>query len=300
MTKLACFTMIALLGGGIGRAAAQRTPQSVADELLAADRAFSAASAKTDVVSGLGAMFSDDVTLLAPGKMVQGKNAALEALRSNPDNLKSHVQWEPKRAGISADGLHGFTFGIFTTETPDGKKSPGKYLAYWVKESAGWRVAGYKRGRAAGEAPAALAMMEPSLPDALVAASTDASALARHRESLSAAETSFSNDAQSMGLGPAFVKYGRPDAINLGGAGVPGFLVGNEAIGKFIGESSPQPQSPLAWGPDRVLVASSGDLGITFGTIRQNKPEPGTPPTFPFFTIWRRASPADPWRYIAE
>ena len=40
---------------------AAATPQSVVDELLAADRAFSAASAKTDLVSGLTAMFAEDV-----------------------------------------------------------------------------------------------------------------------------------------------------------------------------------------------------------------------------------------------
>src|SRR6187402_548160 len=40
--------------------AQSNSQQQVADELLAADRAFSAASAKTDVISGLSAMFAAD------------------------------------------------------------------------------------------------------------------------------------------------------------------------------------------------------------------------------------------------
>jgi hypothetical protein len=50
-----------------------------------------------------------------------------------------------------------------------------------------------------------------------------------------------------------------------------------------------------------VIVASSGDLGVTMGTIRQNgTPRAGQPSSVPFITIWRRASPAEQWRYVAE
>ena len=46
-----------------------------------------------------------------------------------------------------------------------------------------------------------------------------------------------------------------------------------------------------------ALVASSGDLGVTVGYIRTKD---GSRPPVPFFTVWRRDSPASPWRYIAE
>ena len=302
MTKPASLAIISALLCGVLPAAQERTPQSVADELLAADRAFSSASATSDVVAGLSAMFAEDVTLMVPGKIVRGKAAAAEALSASPDNLKSHMRWMPKRAGISADGQHGFTFGFFITESPDGKKTPGKYLAYWVKGPEGWRVAAYKRGRAAGDTPVSSDVMPPSLPARLVPPSTDKAATATFGESLAAAEGAFSKDAQAMGLGPAFVKYGSADAINLGGPAVPGFVIGNDAIGKLIGQGSPEPHSPLSWGADRVIVASSGDLGVTIGIIRQNAPAAGStePQSFPFFTIWRRGSTTEPWKYIAE
>lgn len=302
MTRPACLAILTVLLCGVLYAAEERTPQSVADELLAADRAFSEASAKTDLASGLSAMFADDVSMMVPGRIAQGKAAAVEALRASPDNLKTHVQWIPKRAGISADGQHGFTFGFMLAQGPDGKPTPGKYLAYWVKGPSGWRVAAYKRTRTAGDPPMSAELMPPSLPARLVPPSTDAATIARHGETLAAAERAFSKDSQTMGLGPAFVKYGSADAINLGGANVPGFVVGNDAIGKFVGAGSPQPTSPVWWGPDKTIVASSGDLGVTIGMITQTAAAAGAsqPQGFPFFTVWRRGSTTEPWKYIAE
>jgi len=54
------------------------SPQSVMDELLAVDRAYSAASAKTDLVFGVSAMFASDVAMSIPG----GKFSAAAATRS--------------------------------------------------------------------------------------------------------------------------------------------------------------------------------------------------------------------------
>lgn len=294
--------MLTVLLCGVLHAAQERTPPSVADELLAADRAFSAAGAKTDLVSGVSATLTDDATLMIPGRMVQGKAAAIEALRADPNNLKAHLTWTANRVGISADGLHGFTFGYMRIEGPDGKTAPAKYLFYWVKGASGWRIAAFKRGRATADTVASTELMAPSLPARLVPPSNDAAAIERHRSSLAAAERAFSADAQTMGLGPAFVKYGSPDAINLGGAATRSLVVGNTAIGKFIGENSPEPTSPLHWGPDKTIVASSGDLGVTIGTITQNTPpaDAATPQTFPFFTVWHRGSTTEPWKYIAE
>jgi hypothetical protein len=71
-----------------------------------------------------------------------------------------------------------------------------------------------------------------------------------------------------------------------------------EAVSQLAGQ--PADGSTLNWAPDRVIVASSGDLGVTIGMIHPNTPRAGQPASFPFFTIWRRASPTAPWRYVAE
>lgn len=279
---------------------AAATPQSAVDELLAADRAFSAASAKTDLVAGLAPMFALDVVIPnPPGQFAESKAAVVAALRANPDNARSQTEWTPVRGGISADGQHGFTAGFMTLNRPNGSTIPLKYLAYWVKQTEGWRVAVYKRVRS-GEGSPSLALMAPALPDRLMPPSTDAAAIARFRESLDQAERSFSNDAQRIGLGAAFAQYGSADALNLEGASDAKLVVGPENIARLVAAGEPATGSTLSWAPDKVLVASSGDLGVTIGMIHPNAPAAGQPTSFPFFTIWRRPSPTAPWRYVAE
>jgi ketosteroid isomerase-like protein len=280
--------------------AAAVTPQTVVDELLAADRAFSAASANTDLVSGLSAMFADDVVIpMPPGQFVNGKTAVVDALRTNADNLTSKTEWTPVRGGVSADGRHGFTFGYMTIHRGDGTDLPLKYLAYWVKQRGGWRVAAYKRSRA-NAAPGSLAPVAPALPERIVAPTTDVAAIERARKSLDGAERAFSDEAQKIGLGPAFVRFGSADAINLGSPDHATVVTGSTKIGEMVGEGLAPNVSPVTWAPERVIVASSGDLGVTIGWITRTSAEQNRPPRNPFFTIWRRANASAPWTYIAE
>jgi ketosteroid isomerase-like protein len=286
LATLAMFTVPALAG-----AQARQF-----DELLAADRAYSAASARTDVITGLTAMFSPKVVMpTPPGKFADGIAAVTEALKANAANAQSTIEWTPVGGGLSADGQHGFTFGFMTLRNPDGTTSPLKYLSYWIREDGAWKVAAYKRTRRpAGEV--STAMVSPSLPGRMVAPSTDVATVAAYSRSLADAEQAFSDEAGMIGLGPAFVKYGRADAMNMGRDA--GFTFGNEAIARSV-EPAPGGPSQLVWKSDHtVMVASSGDLGVSIGYIRQ-KNDPNAPP-FPFFTIWRRENPSAPWRYIAE
>jgi ketosteroid isomerase-like protein len=278
---------------------AATSPQSAVDELLAADRAFSAASAKTDLVSGLTAMFADDVVIpMPPGQFVDGRTAVASALQANADNLTARTEWTPVRGGISADGQHGFTFGYMTIHRQDGSELPLKYLSYWVKHPEGWRVAAFKRTRAS--AAAAAAAVAPAIPDRLVEPTTDAKRLADAKASLDAAERAFSSDAQKIGIGRAFAQHGSADAINLGRPDEPGVVTGSENIGRLVSQGVPEGTSPVSWAPERVIVASSGDLGVTIGWIVPNTPSADRPAKNPFFTIWRKANAAAPWRYVAE
>lgn len=275
------------------------TPRATADELMAADVAASAASAKTTVIPGLTAMFAQDVIMQAPGVgFARGIAAATEALKANADNAAGRLDWTPVRVGVSGDGRHGFSFGYMTLRRADGSAAPLKYLAYWVKRDGRWQVAGYKRRlRAAGDVP--LAAMAPSLPERTMAPGADLRSL---EQGLIAAEKAFSDEAQAIGLGAAFAKHGSIDAMNMGGPNDAAFVIGAEAIGKSVSVGQPPNGSSVNWSADSAIVASSGDLGVTFGYIRPNAPPAGspTPAPIPFFTIWRRASPAAPWRYIAE
>jgi hypothetical protein len=284
----------------IGASQAPQSPQAAAAELLAADRAFSDAGAALEVVDALAAMFADDVMAPAlPGKFVKGKSELVTVMRQNALNAGARATWVPMRAGVSADGTHGFTWGFMTVRRGDVPPQRLKYLAYWVKGPIGWRVMAYRRTPSA-EGDVIMDVQPHALPERAVAAITDAAIIERHRASVIAAEKAFSDTSQKIGLGAAFRLNGRPDAVNMGPPTISDFVRGNVAIGESVGKGSEGKPSPVSWSAsDGALVASSGDLGITFGIITPNGAPAGTP-GFPFFTIWKRDGVNAPWKYIAE
>ncbi len=248
-------------------------------------------------------MFAEDVIMGAGPVNARGRDAAIAALRGNPLNATSRISWTPIRGGVSSDGKHGFTQGYVTTTRADNTKVDGKYLGYWIKKPEGWRLAVYKRmGRPAGQV--SLVMSPPSLPVAGLPAA-EGPALQQYEAELRAAEIAFSSDGTLLGVGPAFFKWGAPDAMNAGGGAE--WVLGPEAISSQNGPGSGAPdadKSSIVWAPTDVIVAPTGDLGVSIGYIwRTSVPEGGGLPRAtaqPFFTIWKRATTRDPWRYVAE
>ena len=271
------------------------TPAAAVDELIAADRAFAAGAKDKVLAEGLLPMFDEETVMPSPAGFVKGREAIAAALAANPANAGAKTSWTPVRGGISADGKHGFTIG-FMTITAEGKQARNaKYVAYWIKRPAGWRVAVYKRAPKP-DGDVTMALMAPSLPEQVLKPTSDPTTLAAYKASLDKAERDFSDMALKIGIGPAFVQNGRADATNIGAG--PGFTVGNEKIGEDVAKFE---GPPIKWGPDDVIVAATGDFGITWGFIRPvNPPANGQPGGGPYTTIWRRAAPDQPWRYVAE
>jgi len=271
--------------------------QAGIEALLAADRAFSAAAADApNAAEGLAPMFDAAVVMPSGPAHVVGRDAVLAAFRDSPAFREGRLSWTPVRAGISADGTQGFTYGYLSLSGGDPARRERKYLAYWVRGGEGWRVAAYRQiPRPAGEVTAEL--LPASLPGFAAPPNPDEAVIEAHQRSLAAAERAFSDRAQQVGLRAAFREYGRADAMNMMGGRA--FAIGLDAITAGFPEG--ETTSTLTWGTERSLVASSGDLGVSIGTIRANGPVPeGQPASFPFFTIWRRDSADAPWRYIAE
>ena len=277
-------------------AGAQATnPRQAFTELLNADRAFSTQGAELPIIESIPRMFAADVIVPAPGnRFAEGREQAIEAMRANADNLTGTATWNPIGGGISSDGQHGFTFGFMDVRRADGTTIPLKYLAYWIKQKDGWRVAAYRRRqRAAGSVTTPA--MAPSLPERIVATTTPAPP--DLVEGLKKVEKEFSDTAQRIGIGEAFAQFGHDTAVNMGPPTSTEFIVGAQAIGRSVSAGSKPGTSPVFWSADRAIVSPAGDLGITFGMIRSNdKPQD---PGAPFFTIWRRTS-SGTWRYIAE
>ncbi|HVQ07918.1 MAG TPA: hypothetical protein VMS43_05745 [Allosphingosinicella sp.] len=274
--------------------------QAELEQLLAADRAFAAAAARAaSAADGFAPMFDAEAVMPLPGSasgFATGRDAVIAALRDSPAFRAGSVSWSPIRGGISADGRQGFTYGYLTLAGGDPARRNRKYLAYWIRRPAGWRVAAYRQlPRAPGPVPTA--MLPPSLPALAARPTASRATIERHRASLHAAEQAFSGRAQQIGLRAAFREYGRPDAMNMGGPGP--IAIGLDAL--TAGFPAGETTSPVSWGMERSFIASSGDLGVSIGTIRSNGPVPeGQSASFPFFTVWRRDRPGAPWRYVAE
>lgn len=268
-------------------------PTAAVEELLAADRAYSTVASKSDdPVIGLVAMFDREVMVPSTKGHVIGRDAVLALFRENPSYKEGKVSWAPIRGGISADGTQGFTYGFLSLTGGDPARRERKYLSYWAKQPEGWRVVAYRQQvREPGEV--SMEMLPPSLPPFSAEPVTDPAVIAAHQQSVADAEKSFSDRAQKVGLKAAFREFGRADAMNMyGGAG---FAIGLDAVTAGFKEGEP---TTIHWGTQWSFAASSGDLGVSIGTIKPNDPKGGA--GFAFFTVWRRDGPDQPWRYIAE
>lgn len=285
------FLCAALVAGAQQARAVPALPATAAQELLDVDRQFSISGAAMNIADSIGAMMAPNAMMPTPQlDFAKGKEAIVAALKANPTNADATAEWAPVRAGVSADGLQGFTYGFMIVRSPGQPDRRAKYLSYWVKRPEGWRVFGYKR---AGSPPGdvSTALRPPALPPRMIPDRPSLALRNKYQSSLAERENAFSARAQQVGLGNAFVEFGSADAMNMG----PGsdFTFGNTAIGAGLPNDVPP---GLTWGPDEhVAVSSTGDLGVTFGYIRI-----GGGPNLPFFTVWRRDAANDPWLYVAE
>jgi hypothetical protein len=338
MLRLILAAFLLLVGSPAAAHSARARPDVAA--LLATDRGFAAAAAHApSVADALAPMLDAEAVMPVPGRgLAIGREAVLAAVRA-ADNAPGGLGWTPVRAGISADGSQGFTFGFLTLAGGDPARRNRKYLAYWIRRPAGWRVVAYRQNvRAPGAV--STAMLPPALPTFAARPVAEPARDAANRASLAAAEQAFSDRAQAVGLAAAFREYGRADAMNMyNGAG---FTLGPDAIA--AGFPAAETRSPVHWSTRMTFVASSGDLGVSIGIIRRNGAAgagaevgagavsagaagaeagagaasapagaeagagagagdgagAGEPPGFPFFTVWRRDGPNAPWRYVAE
>ena len=277
------------------------TPAALAQSLLAADRAFAREAQARTLPLALRVMFTSDVRMPAPrGEILVGSAKVEAAIAATPDST-ARASWTPIRVGLSADGLQGFTVGFLTTTRPDGSRAQFKYLAYWVRlgvseGGSAWRVTAWRR-RPMELVPIDSAPLPPLLPTRMVARTTDERILAAQLAELRAAEGEFSALANRIGVGAAFAQRGTDASINVGPPSDGRFTVGAEAIARAVSGGQPlDAPSTITWGADTAIVASSGDLGITFGVIRPKND--ARAPGSSFFTIWRKSNGV--WRYVAE
>jgi len=111
-------------------------------------------------------------------------------------------------------------------------------------------------------------------------------------------DVEFSEAAQRIGVGEAFVLYADPDATML--------PAGQNAVtgrDRIRGQFADFPRgATLAWKPFRAEVARSGDLGYTLGTYESRGSGPdGKPVTRygKYCSVWKK-QPDGSWKWVVD
>lgn len=195
------------------------------------------------------------------------------------------LTWYPSDALLAASGDFGFTTGPWTF-VYDHNGSPqtaqGDFVTLWHRVKDGrWLAlldAGIDHDSPASD-PVAMPRdaATPQLPRG-----TSSADRKRVRAELLQADGSFTESAATDGLRAAYGRFGA-DSLRL--------LQENEqpAVGKAAAlAASPEDKALLQWIPQDAAVASSGDLGYTYGVSYKTGDSARSFPQASYLHIWRR------------
>lgn len=294
MLRLKVSWVIALAVAGWAVAACRGRNDAVmgaALQLLRTDSLAGSTAADTGMVDAIVRTMAPDVVLASRAGISRGRESAHAALSSNPANQSSRITWAPIAGAPSGDGEQGFTYGHMTITRGDGTRHPAKYVAYWRRVGNRWLIQGLK---IAGQESGGAAVRGPPLELPLPASAVPD--LREIEEELRRTEAAFSDSAQH-GFAQAFRHFAAPDAAHAGTPSDTAFRFGPEEIAAGM-PTEPDSTSFTTWGSEGVIVASSGDLGMSFGYITSITGADTT--RGPFLSIWRRRTLREPFRYIVE
>jgi len=136
------------------------------------------------------------------------------------------------------------------------------------------------------------------LASGLIACQTSASIDIKEAESeIRQAETDFADMAVSQGIAAAFGHYADSNAVIK--RGKDSLIYGKAGIANYY--NAPHFKTArVSWSPDFVAVATSGDLGYTYGKylwISTDSTGNTSQSTGIFHTVWKRQTDGS-WRYV--
>lgn len=268
------------------------------DALLRADLARTDSVARLGFAPGLGAVFTVDIVYLRGGlPIVRGRSAVQAIIAAESLDRATSVRWQPVRAQASSDGHSGYSYGYAVYGTPS-TAAPSlrldRYIAYWRRESDGWKIAAY--AETYGAPPTPLVLPHDAVDSAL--ADVPMSRTRGPLEDIRAADTEFSKAATRLGTGRAFGEFAADDAQIFSTPGE--FITGPQAISQAFGPTTDD--NKLVWHPVAGEVSKSGDLGYTVGNaVFTGRRADGAPEIrySKYLTVWRRGRDGS-WRYVVD
>jgi ketosteroid isomerase-like protein len=129
---------------------------------------------------------------------------------------------------------------------------------------------------------------------ALLLAGQGSANAADSTEELLATDRAFSTESQAQGRIAAFAHYAAPGALMFRPGGPP--IEGVDAIRSSMARQGP---GNLTWAPHAASVASSGDLGYTWGDYTFSPGDTHKVYTGTYVSIWRRQGDGH-WKWVVD
>jgi ketosteroid isomerase-like protein len=117
------------------------------------------------------------------------------------------------------------------------------------------------------------------------------------KDEIVATELAFAQMAANIGVEAAFLAYAADDAVLMRENTV---IVGKQAIREYYAQNTQPTDENLQWAPDFVDVATSGDLGYTYGEYTFTYTDPDgneIESTSIYHTVWRRQADGS-WKFV--
>ncbi len=267
---------MALLWTVVAVGCAEKLPESHVLPIVKAERAFSQRSAERGTKAAFLDVLAAQSVLFRPGP-----TPARAYFEAQPD-VAGKLTWTPSYAEVSLAGDLGYTVGPYKLTRPDGDLRFGHYATVWRKQGGAWKVVadGGNQHRpplnVAEEleflpAPAGKRKRPPQV------------AVGPELRRLLAAERVLLAAWRANG-GPALLAHATDDVRYLPPDAPP--IVGRNAVQAAIEGR----RDELSFEPGGGDLASSGDLGYTYGAATY-KPGPSAPArSGGYLRVWRRSA----------
>jgi ketosteroid isomerase-like protein len=277
---------VKLIAGLLVLVTIQTDPQAL-PRMVAAERAFAAATAEIGVRDGFLAFFADDSISIIPGAdgtkvTVVPARAGLEARPEPKLPLAAQLIWEPFTGQVSSDGTLGWLTGGYASLTTNTREiaAQGAYFSVWKRQPNGtWRVwldEGISLPDVWRDASPFRAAPDPDTAAAATSSST---------ETIDQAE-------QSVRAGGDAWRARLAEALRLHRDGRMPFVGREAAIAGMTAE-----WTTVRYTLTKTEAAASGDLGVTLGgydATTASGPEHGT-----WVRVWKRDVTGG-WRIVFE
>jgi ketosteroid isomerase-like protein len=257
------------------------------DQVVDAERAFAALSAKDGLHAAFVATFADDGVIFDPTP-TNGRKAHEGKPRS-----KGNLAWGPAWVAVASSGELGFSTGPWEYRVPgEGAPPPGTgwFFTAWRKPPDGvWKVEA-DLGVSCPLTWAAPTSVENGIPTPATTRAPRPQDAPRARGKIATAEHEMSV-AGTKGLGRAVTTHADP-AIRVYRDGSPP-ASGVDAAGPLLAADA----RTASCAPARIVSSASGDIGYAYGTCTPTTGD--TEKKFGYLRVWRRGEDGT-WRIVVD